>query len=93
VGELGFRIRVEREGRVLRIILVRPERGNAIDAEFINELRAAVSQLDGNVGCIAIVAEGETFRVGRDVRVFAEAPELGASVQAWATGPTRARSH
>ena len=85
MGELGSRIRVEREGRVLWIVLVRPERGNAIDPEFIDELRAAVSQLDGNVGCIAIVAEGETFCVGGDVRLFAEAPELGASVHAWAT--------
>ena len=87
MGELGSRIRVERGGRVLRIVLVRPERGNAIDAEFIDEFRAAVSELDGSVGCIAIVAEGETFCVGGDVGVFAEAPEPRASfVHALATG-------
>ncbi len=38
VGKLGSRIRVEREARVLRIVLVRPERGNAFDSEFIDEL-------------------------------------------------------
>jgi enoyl-CoA hydratase/carnithine racemase len=80
VGEWGSRIRVEREGRVLRLVLVRPERGNAIDPEFVDEFRAAVSQLEESVGCIAIVAEGETFCVGGDVRVFAEAPEPGTSV-------------
>ena len=84
-GELGSRIRVERDGRVLRIVLVRPERGNAIDSDFVDELRAAAFQLDRSVGCIAIVAEGKTFCVGGDVRVFAEAVELGASVYAWAT--------
>ncbi|HEX5142607.1 MAG TPA: enoyl-CoA hydratase/isomerase family protein [Mycobacterium sp.] len=83
---LESRIRVERDGRVLRIVLVRPERGNAIDAQFVDELRAAAFQLNGSVGCIAIVAEGETFCVGGDVRVFAEAPEPGTSVYAWATG-------
>jgi 2-(1,2-epoxy-1,2-dihydrophenyl)acetyl-CoA isomerase len=85
-SKLGSRIRVEREGRVLRIVLVRPEQGNAIDPEFVDELRAAAFQLDGNVGCLAIVAEGKTFCVGGDVRVFAEAAEPGPSVHAWATG-------
>jgi enoyl-CoA hydratase/carnithine racemase len=80
VGKLGSRIRVEREGRVLRIVLIRPERGNAIDPEFVEELWTAVSQLEGGAGCIAFVAEGETFCVGGDVRVFAEAPEPGTSV-------------
>jgi enoyl-CoA hydratase/carnithine racemase len=42
-GGLESRIRVERDGRVLRIVLVRPERGNAIDAQFVDELRAAAS--------------------------------------------------
>jgi 2-(1,2-epoxy-1,2-dihydrophenyl)acetyl-CoA isomerase len=85
VGKWGSRIRVEQEGRVLRIVLIRPERGNAIDPEFIDELWTAVSQLEGSVGCIAIVAEGKTFCVGGDVRVFAEAPDPGASVHGWAT--------
>jgi enoyl-CoA hydratase/carnithine racemase len=52
-----------------------------------------VSQLEGSVGCIAIVAEGETFCVGGDVRVFAEAPEPGASVHGRATRSTRRCSH
>lgn len=54
--------------------------GNAITPVFVEELRTGVSQLEGGVGCIAIAAEGETFCVGGDVRVFAEAPEPGASV-------------
>ena len=58
MGELGSRIRVERESRVLRIVLIRPERGNAIDPEFVEELWTAVSQLEGGVRCIALVAEG-----------------------------------
>jgi len=85
VGELGSRIRVEREGGVLRLVLVRPERGIAIDPEFVDELWTAVSELDKGVGCIAIVAEGETFCVGGDVCVFAEAAEPGALVHGWAT--------
>jgi enoyl-CoA hydratase/carnithine racemase len=44
-----------------------------------------VSGLDGSVGCVAIVAEGETFSVEGDVGVFDEAPEPGASVHSWAT--------
>lgn len=49
MGELGSRIRVEREGRVLRIVLVRPERGNAIDPVFVDELWTAVCQLEGSL--------------------------------------------
>lgn len=52
-----------------------------------------MSQLEGSVGCIAIVAEGETFCVGGDVRVFAEARETGASVHGRATRSTRRCSH
>jgi enoyl-CoA hydratase/carnithine racemase len=51
VGELGSRIRVEREGRVLRLVLVHPERGNAIDPKFVDELWTAVSQAGGKRVC------------------------------------------
>lgn len=69
------RLRTERDGRVLRIVLSAPERANAVDTAFAAAFEEAAGQVDSSVGCVAIVAEGVNFCVGGDVKEFAAAPD------------------
>jgi enoyl-CoA hydratase len=64
----------EVDGRVARITLDRPERGNAITAEMPGELAAAVERanLDPAVHVIALSGRGKGFCGGYDLTVFAE---------------------
>lgn len=72
------RIQVERSGAVLRLRLARPDQGNAIDLAFGHELEAAVGQVDPDVRCVAVVADGKNFCVGGNVRGFAAAEDTEA---------------
>jgi methylglutaconyl-CoA hydratase len=60
---------VRTEGGVARIILVRPERRNAFDAEMIDELTAAFAKLreDATVRVIVVEGEGKAFCAGADL--------------------------
>ena len=59
-------LRVERDGDVLRITLVRPERRNAFDAPLIADLTAAFSDV-GDARAVVFAGEGETFCAGADI--------------------------
>jgi len=63
------RIRLERQGAIGRIVLARPERGNAIDQEMTSELFAACAQFerDGQVRVVQLTADGNDFCVGADL--------------------------
>ncbi len=67
-------ITYERDGRVARITLDRPERGNAITAEMPRELAACVERanLDPEVHAIALAGNGSGFCGGYDL-IAAEA--------------------
>jgi 2-(1,2-epoxy-1,2-dihydrophenyl)acetyl-CoA isomerase len=73
------RLRVERVGNVLRIVLARPDRGNAVDYQFAAELQEAAGivvrdhRTEAEIGAVVIVSEGKNFCVGGDVRAFAAA--------------------
>jgi len=68
---------VTTEGHVARITLDRPDRLNAMNADFWNELPAAVRALDagGDVRAIVIDANGKHFTAGLDLGMFGDPPD------------------
>ena len=65
------------------ILLVRftaPERRNAVDLAFTAALAAALDGGLDSAGAVAIVADGDQFCVGGDVRAMAASPDKGAFV-------------
>ena len=65
----------ERDGRVARITLDRPERGNGITLEMPRELAACVERanLDPQVHVLALAGNGSGFCGGYDLVASAEA--------------------
>jgi enoyl-CoA hydratase len=77
-------LRYEVDGRVARITLARPERGNAITLEMPRELAECVERadLDPGVHVIALSGEGKGFCGGYDLVASAEGrmdDELGST--------------
>ena len=70
----------EREGRVARITLDRPERGNGITLEMPGELSTCVEQanLDPEVHVLALAGNGSGFCGGYDLVEFAEGADTAA---------------
>lgn len=64
----------ERDGRIARITLNRPERGNAITLDMPRELARCVERanLDPEVHVIALAGNGKGFCGGYDLLAFAE---------------------
>src|SRR5436190_23125684 len=71
----------ERDGRVARITLNRPDRGNGITLEMPRELAACTERanLDPEVHVIALAGNGSGFCGGYDLVEVAEAPTQGQS--------------
>jgi len=59
-------LKVERDGRVLRVTLARPERRNAFDAALIAELADAFADV-GDAHAVVLSGEGPSFCAGADV--------------------------
>jgi methylglutaconyl-CoA hydratase len=59
-------LRVEREGRLLRVTIARPERRNAFDAELISDLNDAFLDV-GDARAVVLAGEGASFCAGADV--------------------------
>ena len=59
-------LRIERDGRLLRVTMARPERRNAFDAALIGELAEAFADV-GDAGLVLLVGEGPSFSAGADV--------------------------
>ena len=78
----------ERDGRVARITLDRPERGNGITLAMPRELAACVERanLDPEVHVIALAGNGTGFCGGYDLVASAERMGDGAASGADATG-------
>lgn len=68
---------VTTDGHVARITLDRPDRLNAMNADFWNELPAAVRALDasGDIRAIVIDANGKHFTAGLDLGMFGAPPD------------------
>jgi enoyl-CoA hydratase len=67
-------IRYEVAGRIARVTLNRPDRGNGITLEMPRELAECVEEanLDPAVHAIALAGEGKGFCGGYDLVEFAE---------------------
>jgi enoyl-CoA hydratase len=78
----------ERTGRIARITLNRPERGNGITFEMPRELAACVERanLDPEVHVIALAGNGKGFCGGYDLVAAAEQKSEGAGETAWPEG-------
>jgi enoyl-CoA hydratase len=90
----------ERDGRVQRVTLDRPERGNAIDARMPGELAAAVeaADLDPRVHVMVVSGRGKGFCGGYDLGIFAENSDRPAAGPDMITGTVvdpivQARNH
>lgn len=68
---------VATDGHIARITLDRPDRLNAMNADFWNELPAAVRALDasGDIRAIVIDANGKHFTAGLDLGMFGTPPD------------------
>src|SRR3954469_5598746 len=68
-------LRIESDGSVRRVVLARPERRNAFDAELIEELRAAFSDV-GDARAVVLTGEGRSFSAGADVEWMRSSVDL-----------------
>lgn len=84
---MGEVVRYERDGRVGRITLDRPEKRNAIDERMPGELASAVEEADADdeVHVIVLSGAGRAFCSGYDLERFAETPRptLGSQEMPW----------
>jgi enoyl-CoA hydratase/carnithine racemase len=65
-------VRIDRRGGVGEIVLVRPDRRNALDYDAVLQLLAALAELedDDTVGAVLIHGEGSSFCAGGDLAEF-----------------------
>jgi enoyl-CoA hydratase len=77
------RVLYQRDGRIARVTLNRPEALNAIDAELPGELEDAVrrANADPNVHVIVLSGAGRAFCAGYDLAAYAQAAGNNAAVQ------------
>lgn len=77
----------EKDGRLARITLNRPDRLNAIDVQMPEEIRQAVelANWDDEVRVIVLSGAGRAFSSGYDLKIFAEAPRpvFGSQEMPW----------
>src|SRR5437773_5914074 len=59
-------LKIEGDGRVLRVTLARPERRNAFDAALIAKLAEAFADV-GDARAVVLAGEGPSFCAGADV--------------------------
>src|SRR5918911_572820 len=74
------RVRTEVDGDVWRVTLDSPGTGNAVDPAMAAALGEALRTRPPQTRAVLLLAEGERFCVGGDVRGFAAADDPGASV-------------
>jgi len=73
-GEYEFiKLDINKEKKVAKLILNRPNRANAFNADFMGELGKALGELekDDNVRCVVITGAGANFSGGADFAAFA----------------------
>ncbi len=62
-------LQIERDGRVLRVTMNRPEKRNALNAALCQELIAAFSdaESDADIGAVLLSGNGKSFSAGMDL--------------------------
>ena len=85
------RVLYERDGRIARITLNRPDVLNAIDIELPGELEQAVQRAnaDPKVHVIVLAGAGRAFCAGYDLTLFAQAAGTNPGVQEMPWDPMR----
>ena len=73
-------IQVETKGRVGVIQLNRPQALNALNAQLVGELSAAIDafEADGAIGCLIITGSDRAFAAGADIKEMADKSFLDA---------------
>lgn len=73
-------ILVERDGPLLRLVINRPAKKNALTADMYRALNTALigAATDPEVRAVVISGAGDCFTAGNDLRDFVEAPPTGA---------------
>jgi enoyl-CoA hydratase/carnithine racemase len=78
-------VRVESQGRLLRVRVVRAEKRNALNISICKSIVKAISEATAaDVGCVLLTAEGPSFCAGMDLAEAgqADAGELAAAHEA-----------
>jgi len=73
-GQYEFvKLNINKETKVTKLILNRPQRANALNLDFLAEINQALNETenDSNVRCIVISGAGANFCGGADVAAFA----------------------
>lgn len=72
-------LRIEKEGRVAKVVLDRPDKHNALNAELIQAITDAFRQLstDASVKVVSLSGEGKSFCAGADLSYMAEIAVFG----------------
>src|ERR1700730_15157728 len=85
------RVLYQRDGRIARITLNRPEVMNAIDDKLPVELEAAVEEANADAGVhvIVLAGAGRAFCAGYDLAYYAQAAGTNAGVQAMPWDPMK----
>lgn len=71
---------VTQQGRVLRCVISTAARGASLDFDAVREVTAALRAPAPDVGAVLLVGEGPNFCTGGDVRAFAAADDVRATV-------------
>jgi enoyl-CoA hydratase/3-hydroxyacyl-CoA dehydrogenase len=82
-GEYEFvKLDINKEKKIAKLILNRPNRANAFNADFMMEINKALSELEKNadVQCVVIIGAGANFSGGADFAAFASG-EVDASIK------------
>lgn len=82
-------IRTERDGPVLKIVLARPERRNALTPEMLAGIVDGVATSPDDVGAILLCGEGPVFCAGFDLSACRDDP-AGTVLSSLLTGLSRA---
>ena len=69
-------LRVEQSGDLLSVVMARPERRNAFDADLIRELTEAFADVGDDVRAVRLAGEGKSFSAGADVEWMRSSIEL-----------------
>jgi enoyl-CoA hydratase len=81
----------QKDGRIARVTLNRPERLNAISEAMPGEIRAAVeaANADPDIHVIVLAGSGKAFCAGYDLKIFAESAGKNAVTQDMPWDPMR----
>jgi methylglutaconyl-CoA hydratase len=69
-------LRVEQDADLLHVTMARPERRNAFDAELIQELTRAFSDIGEEMRAVLLAGDGRSFSAGADVEWMRSSVEL-----------------